>query len=303
MLQLQEVAKPVPKDDELLIKIHATCVTSSDIIVRQFSLPRWHPMGIMMGLMLGFRRPRNPILGLVLSGEVEAVGGAVERFQTGDQVFAMTVKSPTQIRFGTYAEYICLPEDWAVAPKPSSASYEEAAAILYGGWLALHYLKKGDIGQGQKVLIVGASGAAGTSAVQIAKHFGAHVTGVCSTRNLELVKSLGADAVVDYTQEDFTQQQARYDLILDAVPAIVADRKNTKNRAQNVLTPNGKYISIDDGTPKPSVDGFIFLKELFEAGELEPVIDRCYPLAEMVEAHRYVDTGRKRGNVVIRVSP
>jgi len=301
VLGLKEVEKPTPKNNEVLIKIFATTVTSSDCIVRGFKLPNWHPMGIMMRLVLGFSKPRNPILGMVLAGEVESVGNDVKRFKKGDQVFAITVKSSIKIRFGAYAEYICLPEDGMVAFKPSNVTYEEAAAIPYGGWLALHFLKKGNIQSRQKVLIYGASGAIGTTAVQLAKYFGAEVTGICSTTNLELVKSLGADKVIDYTKEDFTKREELYDLILDAVPFVMANKKSLKLQCKKALTPNGKYISIDDGSPKSHIDDFIFLKELVESGKLKPVIDRSYPLEEMVEAHRYVDKGHKKGNVVITV--
>jgi NADPH:quinone reductase-like Zn-dependent oxidoreductase len=301
VLQLKEVEKPIPKNNELLIKIFATAVTSSDCIVRGFKLPIWHPMGLMMGLVLGFTKPRNPILGMVLAGEVESVGKDVKRFKKGDQVFAATVKSSFKIRFGAYAEYTCLPEDGMVALKPSNITYEEAAAIPYGGWLALHFLKKGNIQSGQKVIIYGASGAVGTSAVQLAKYFGAEVTGVCSTSNLEMVKSLGADNVIDYTKEDFTKRGELYDLILDAVPMVMANRKSLKLRCKNALTPNGKYISVDDGTPTPNIEETLLLKELVESGKLKPVIDRSYPLEQMVEAHRYVDKGHKKGNVVITV--
>jgi NADPH:quinone reductase-like Zn-dependent oxidoreductase len=301
VLELRDVEKPVPKDNEVLIKIHATTVTSSDCIVRSFDLPLWHPMGLMMGMMLGFGKPRNSILGLVLTGEVESVGKDVKKFKKGDQVSATTIKSMTKIRFGAYAQYTCLPEDWMVVKKPTNVTYEEAAAVPYGAWLALHFLRKGNIQNRKKVLIYGASGSVGTSAVQLAKHFGAEVTGICSTTNLEMVKSLGTDKVIDYKKEDFTKRADRYDLILDSVPMPMANRKSLKLQCKKALTPDGKYISIDDGSPKSRIEDFIFIKELVESGKLRPVIDRTYPLEQMVEAHRYVDKGHKKGNVIISV--
>jgi NADPH:quinone reductase-like Zn-dependent oxidoreductase len=302
VLQLKEVEKPTPKNNELLIKIFATAVTSSDCIVRGFKIPFWSPVGLMMGLVLGFTKPRNPILGMVLAGEVESVGNDVKRFKKGDQVFGHTVKSSSfQIRFGAYSQYTCLHEDSIVVLKPSNLTYEEAAAIPYGGSLALHYVKKGNIQSGQKVLIYGASGSVGTSAVQLAKYFGAEVTGICSTTNLELVESLGADKVIDYTKEDFTKRGELYDVILDAVPMVMANRKNLKLQCKNALTPNGKYISVDDGTPTSNIEATLLLKELAESGKLKPVIDRSYPLEEIAEAHRYVDKGHKKGNVIITV--
>ena len=293
VLQLEDVEKPTPKNNEVLIKIFATTVTASDCIVRGFKLPTWSMMGIMMRLVIGFTKPRNPILGMVLAGEVETTGKDVKRFKRGDQVFTINVR-----RFGTYAEYICLPENEVIAPKPSNLTYEGAAAIPYGGMLALHYLKKGNIKSGDKVLIYGASGANGTAAVQLAKHFGTKVTGVCSTANLELVKSLGADAVVDYTKDDPTNSRELYDFILDAV----GKRKSSKFDLKKALTPDGKFVSVDDGSPKFHAEDLTFLKELVEAGQIKPVIDRSYPLEQMVEAHRYVDTGHKKGNVVITVA-
>jgi len=301
VLQLKEVEKPVPRNNEISIKIHATTVTSSDCIVRNFNIPKWHPMGLMMGIAMGFRKPRNPILGMVAAGDVESVGRDVKRFKIDDQVLAYTVLSPTKTRFGTYAQYICIPEDWIVLSKPSNITYEEAAAIPYPGELAMFFLKKGNIQKRKNVLIVGASGSIGTTAVQIIKHYGAIVTGVCSTANMELVKSLGADTVIDYTKEDYSKRGELYDLILDAVPQQVADRKNLKSQAKNSLTTDGKYISIDDGLAKVSYDDLVLLLDLTKSGEFKPVIDRSYPLEQMVEAHRYVETGHKKGNVVISV--
>jgi NADPH:quinone reductase-like Zn-dependent oxidoreductase len=301
VLQLQEVEKPVPRKNEICIKIHATTVTSSDCIVRSFNIPLWYPMGLMMGIAMGFGKPRNPILGMVAAGEVEAAGNDVKRFRIHDQVLAYTVLSPTKTRFGTYAQYICIPEDWIVLTKPSSLSYEEAAAIPYPGELAMYFLKKGNIERRKNVLIVGASGSIGTTAVQIARYYGARVTGVCSTANLELVRSLGAEAVIDYTKEDYSQREDCYDLILDAVPQQVADRKRLKSQGKNSLTSDGKYISIDDGLAKVSHDDLALLLELAESGKFKPVIDTSYPLEQMVEAHKYVESGHKKGNVIITV--
>ena len=292
VLQLQEVDKPTPGNNEVCIKIFATAVTVSDCIIRGSKVPLrlWLPMRLAIGLT----KPRNAILGMVLAGEVEAVGTQVTRFHQGNRVYAMNIT-----RFGMYAEYTCLPENSVLAVKPSNATYEEAAAVPYGGLLALHFLRKDEIHSGQKVLIYGASGAVGTSAVQLAKHFGAEVTGVCSTTNVALVKSLGADTVIDYTQEDVTKTGELYDLIFDAV----GKSKSSKLKVQckTALTPNGKYISVDDGSPKLHVEDLHFLTELIEAGHFKAVIDRCYPLEQIVEAHRYVDQGHKKGNVVIKV--
>src|SRR5712691_2182044 len=291
VLQLQEVAKPTPKDNEVLVKVHATAVTSSDCLIRGSKVPLrlWLPMR----LVIGFTKPRNPILGIVFAGEVESVGTDVTRFQKGNQVYAFN------IRCGTYAEYTCLPENSVMAFKPSTVTYEEAAAVPYGGLLALHFLRKSQIQSGKKVLIYGASGAVGTAAIQLARHFGAEVTGVCSTTNLELVKSLGADTVIDYTQEDFTKAGELYDCIFDAV----GKRKSSQVKLQckKALAPNGKYLSVDDGSPKLQSEDLLFLTGLVEAGKIKPVIDRNYPLEQIVEAHRYVDQGHKKGNVVITV--
>ncbi len=292
VLQLREVATPGPKKNEVLIKIFATTVTASDCIVRGSKLRPWQPRGLMMRLVLGFSKPSNPILGMVLAGEIEAMGNQATRFEKGDQVYTFNIR-----RFGSYAEYLCLPETEVIAPKPSNLTYEESAALHYGGMLALHFLKKGDIQPGQTVLVYGASGAVGTAAVQLARHFGAKVTGICSTGNLDLVKSLGADTAIDYTTGDVNNRTERYDFVFDAV----GKRKSAKFQGNKALTPNGKYISVDDGSPKIDVEGLKFLKDLAEAGKLRPVIDRRYPLERIAEAHQYVDQGHKRGNVIVTV--
>jgi len=296
VLQLREVAKPTAKTHEVLIKISATAVTASDCIGRTLNPSPWKPMGLLVGLLVGFKKPRRPIPGLVLAGTIEYAGKKVTRFKVGEEVFAFTVKSLIQLRVGTYAEYMCLPEDSLMALKPSNLTYEEAAALPYGGLLALYFLKKGPLQSGQNVLIYGASGAVGTAAVQLAKHFGATVTGVCSTANVALVHSLGADTVLDYTKEDFTTSGQRYDFILNAV-----GKRKAQLQCENSLTPNGKHVTVDDEYTKPHLEDFILLKELAETGRLKPVIDRSYPLEQMVEAHTYVDQGHKKGNVVITV--
>lgn len=292
VLQLQEVEKPVPKKSEVCIKIFATAVTASDCIIRGFELSVWRPMGFVMGMALGFAKPRQPILGIVFAGEVDSAGSAVTSFKRGDQVFGWDLFPA----FGSYAEYKCIAENRMLAIKPTNLNYEEAATIPYGGLIALHFLKKGNIQSRQKVLIYGASGAVGTSAVQLAKYFGAEVTGVCSTANLGLVKSLGADTVIDYTKEDFTKGGVRYDLIFNAV-----GKRKAELHCEDALSPNGKHITVDDGSPKVDREDLILLKELVEVGKMRPVLDRQYPLEQMVEAHRYVDKGHKKGNVIITV--
>ncbi|MEM7537497.1 MAG: NAD(P)-dependent alcohol dehydrogenase [Chloroflexota bacterium] len=295
VLQLEDVPKPTPKKNEVCVKIVATAATASDCILRGAKIPLWNPIGLSVRLVLGFTKPRNPIIGMVLAGEVESVGADVTKFKQGDAVYGMT-----GIGFGTYAEYKCLSETECLVHKPARISYEEAAAVAYGGLLAGHSLKKANIQSGQKVLIYGASGAIGTTAVQLAKHLGVEVTGVCSTTNLALVKSLGADAVIDYTKEDLISRNERYDLILDAVGK--NKRSALKAQCKAVLTEQGQYLSVDDGMAKSLPEYLVTVNELLETGHFQPVIDRCYPLEQIVEAHRYVDNGHKKGNVVITVS-
>lgn len=310
VLKPAEVEKPTPKANEILVKVLATTVNVGDIRMRSFDVPPllWLPAR----MTLGFTKPKNPIYGMELAGVVEAVGKDVTRFKPGDAVFASTMND----KFGAHAEYKCLPEDWVIAAKPRNITFEEAATLSIGANAALFFLRAAGIQPGQKVLINGASGNVGTFAVQIARTFGAEVTAVCATRNMTLVKSLGADHVIDYTATDFTQTGETYDVIFDAVG------KTSFAQCQQILKENGCYLStviaggapvrlwyewrtgkhVIGGTAPQSPEAMGFLKELVEAGELKPVIDRCYPLEEMVAAHRYVETGQKIGNVVIQVA-
>jgi NADPH:quinone reductase-like Zn-dependent oxidoreductase len=305
VLQYQEVAKPIPKDAEILIKVYATTITAADCIMRK-GKPLWGR------LILGLTRPGRKILGLELAGVVEAVGKDVRRFKCGDQVYGFT-----GFTLGAYAEYLCMPERGSLALKPTNMTYEEAAATVDGASTALFFLKdKARIRPGQKVLIIGASGSIGTFAVQLAKYFGCEVTGVCSTPNVDMVGSLGADHVIDYTREDFTQNGETYDIIFDTVG------KSSFAQCRRALTQTGVYLPttglinhllrlwttlrggkrVISGMSIDKTSALIFLKTLIEAGQLKPVIDRCYPLEHTAEAHRYVDTGHKKGNVVIIVA-
>lgn len=291
VLQIKEVTKPVPQDNELLVKVQATTAHIGDTRMRSFNVPR--SQWLFARLYLGIRKPRRTILGMELAGDVEAVGKNVTKFKVGDPIFASTMGAG----FGGYAEYKCLPEDGILAIKPANISYEEAATLPTGAVTALRCLRKANIQPGQTVLIYGASGSVGTFSVQLAKQFGAEVTAVCSTSNIALVKSLGADHVIDYTQEDFTQSGERYDVVFDAVAKV------RPSQSKKVLKKTGTYLNVhtsSNGSEK--LEDLIYLKELLEAGKLKPVIDRCYPMEQIVEAHRYVEKGHKKGHVIINVA-
>ncbi len=312
VLHLQEVEKPTPKENEVLIKVHATSVTAGDCNARGFVFVP-PGFGFMARIMFGLRKPKQPILGTELSGEIVEVGRDVKLFNNGDQVFGISEK------FGAYAEYICMAEDAVLVMKPANLTYIGAASIPFGANTALYFLRDmAKLQPGQKVLIIGASGCTGVYAIQLAKYYGAEVTGMCSTRNLELVRSLGAENVIDYTKEEFTQNGQTYDVILDMVPG-----KSSFWRYKSSLKSNGLYLAgagglesfaqmgwtgltgskrVIAGMAPDRVEDLVFLKELLKAGKLKPVIDRCYPLEQIPEAHRYADTGHKRGSVVITIA-
>ena len=309
VLHLKEVEKPTPKDNEVLIRVYAATVTAGDCELRRFDIPVY--LWLFVRIMIGIRKPKIKILGQELSGEIESVGKEVTQFKKGDSVFAAT-----EMHLGAYAEYACLPGSVVMAIKPANMTYEEAATVPTGGINALHFLKKGNIRSGQKVLINGAGGSIGTYAVQIAKSYGAHVTCVDSKGKLDMLRSIGSDQVIDYTQEDFTRNGKTYDIIIDVVGKI------SFSGSVGSLSQNGRYIL---GNPRPSgmikglwtsmtsgkkviselasykPEDLIFLKELIEAGKIKSVIDRKYSLEKVAEAHSYVETGQKTGNVVISI--
>ena len=312
VLRLEDVERPIPKEDEVLVKIHATAVTRADCATREANRRSGLAVTLLSRFISGIRRPRQRILGSELAGEVEAVGAAVNEFAVGDHVFGSS-----GFRFGAYAEFICMRESARIAHKPNGMSFEEAAAVCDGGLNALWCLRLADPRKGQRILIYGASGSLGTAAVQLAKYFDTDVTAVCSTKNLDVVRSIGADRVIDYTQEDFTKNGETYDVIFDAVG------KDSFKRCKDSLKPGGRYLACDglmnlilavwtpwfgdkkvifQIPPRWTKEDVHFLKELIEAGRYRAVIDRCYPLEDVIEATRYVETAHKTGNVVLTVN-
>ncbi len=297
VLEIHDIQKPSPKNNEVLIKVHATTVHVGDTKLRGFRPGMGKVQDALfkpiMRFMIGFRGPRKKILGMELSGEIEAIGNNVTLFKPGDKVFAAT-----EMNFGAYAEYTCLSENSVIAPIPEGMSYEETAPISNGGITALRFLRTAKLQKNQKILIYGASGSVGSFTVQLAKTMGAVITGVCSTANLNLVRSLGADKVIDYTQEDFSRDSEKYDVVFDAVG------KATPSACKRVLKPGGVYLNVlkSSGGLKLKLEELIFLRTLMEKGEFTSVIDRRFSLDQIVEAHQYVDQGHKKGNVVVTVS-
>jgi NADPH:quinone reductase-like Zn-dependent oxidoreductase len=297
VLQIKQCKKPIPREDEVLIKIYATSVTNSDIFIRSSKVPLIAM--IPFRLMIGIKKPRNSIIGEVFSGEIESAGPEIKRFKAGDQVYGFTGYS-----LGAYADYKGMKETdskrGCLGVKPKNISFEEATSAAYGGLLAFQFLEKGSIKHDHKVLIYGASGTTGTIAVQYAKHLGAVVTGVCGSSNMELVKSLGADKVLDYTKKESIKYLEKYDFVLDAV----GKRRTSglKKACRGALTTNGKYVSIDDGALLLQSDRLNRITELVELGIIKPVTDRIYRFEQIIEAHQYVEMGHKKGNVAMTVN-
>lgn len=290
VLQIQNVEKPTAKENELLIKVIASAVNSGDVKVRSLDVKGF--MKVIMRLVLGISKPRKPILGTVFSGVVENIGNKVSKFKVGDRVFGMT-----GFKFGTYAEYIAVNQNDNVIEMPNNATFEDAVAIIFGGQTAIHFLDKAKIAQrtNATILIIGATGSVGTAAIQIAKHYNADITAVCSSEGLKLVRELGVTNTIQYDKEDFTKQKDKFDIIFDAVG------KTTKKECRNLLNANGVYKSVSSGYASETIQQLQQLKELYEKGELNAVIDKAFQMDEIIEAHRYVDTGRKKGNVVLKI--
>lgn len=291
VLQIQEVSKPIPKDNQILVKIVATAVNSGDVRVRSLDVKGF--MKIIMRLVLGITKPRKPILGTVFSGVIEDLGTDVSKFNIGDKVFGMT-----GFKFGTYAEYISVNQNSNILEIPKNATYEEATAIIFGGQTAIHFLDNAKIAEksNPKILIIGATGSVGTAAVQIAKHHNANITAVCSSDGLSLVDELGVKNVILYDKEDLTKQTEKFDIIFDAVG------KSNKKQCKHLLHENGVYTGVNSGYASETIQQLKLLKELFEKGEFKATIDKTFPMDKIVEAHRYVEAGRKKGNVVLKIS-
>ena len=291
VLQLQEVSNPTHNDSQILVKIVATTVNSADVRVRSLDVKGF--LKVVMRLVLGISRPRKPILGTVFSGVVESIGGKVSKFKVGDKVFGMT-----GFKFGTYAEYIAVNQNGNVIEMPANATYEEAAAIIFGGQTAIYFLDKAKIAEklNPKILIIGATGSVGTSAIQIARHYKADITAVCSSEGRKLVSELGVNSIIIYDKEDFTKQTEKFDIIFDAVG------KFNKKQCEILLNKNGIYKSVNSVSASETIQQLQLLKELFEKGAFKAVIDKTFQMDEIIEAHRYVDTGRKKGNIVLIIN-
>lgn len=293
VLKIKEVEKPILKKNEMLVKVKASSVTAGSLWIRSGNYPSSIFFTLMLRLIFGLRKPKKPILGYEFAGEIESIGAGVKKFSVGDKVFGTT----TGLRQGSYAEYLCVPEKWkhgVVHPMPKNLSFEKAAAVPIGGMTAVDILKKANIQKNQKVLIYGASGSVGTYAVQLAKNFGALVTGVCSTANIDLVKSIGAVNVIDYTKVSLSNIDEKYDVIFDAVGKI------SKKLCKDILNKKGKYLTVKSVTSEKQ-EYMIYLKELIESKKIKPIIDTVYPMDKIVSAHMYVEKGHKKGNVVIKI--